>query len=48
MSIGEKQKEKIVEIALDVNDETNKYKSMYLNNLQGETFSEPSPFEETK
>jgi len=48
MSIGEKQKEKIVEIALDVINETNKYESMYLNNLQGETFFEPSSFDETK
>jgi hypothetical protein len=48
MSIGEKQKEKSVEIAMDVINETNKYESMYLNNLQGETLSEPSSFEETK
>jgi hypothetical protein len=37
MRIGEKQKEKIVEIAIDEINETNKYESMYLNNLQGET-----------
>ncbi len=48
MSIGEKLKENIDDIAMDVINETNKYESMFLNNLQGETFSEPSSFDETK
>jgi hypothetical protein len=34
MRIGEKQKENIDDIAMDVINETNKYESMYLNNLQ--------------
>ncbi len=46
MSIGEKQKEKSVEIAMDVINETNKYESMYFNNLQSKKRFEPSSFDD--
>ena len=42
MSIGEKQKEKIDEIALSMVDQTKKYVSIYfLQSPKQETFSEP-------
>ena len=37
MNIGERLKEKIDEIVLGLINETRKYESMYLNNLQRET-----------
>jgi hypothetical protein len=39
MSSGEKLKEKIDDIALEMINQTNKYKSMYLNNLQSKKHS---------
>ena len=43
-----KLKEKIDDIALDMINETNKYESMYLNNLQSKKHFEPSSFDDTK
>ena len=49
--IGEhrvKLKEKIDDIVLDMMNETNKYESMYLNNLQSKKHFEPLSFDDTK
>jgi hypothetical protein len=49
--IGEhrgKLKEKIDDIALDIINETKKYESMFLNNLQSKKRFEPSSFDDTK
>ncbi len=43
----ERDKEKIDEIVLDLINETRKYGSNYLNNLQSKTRFEPSSFDDT-
>jgi hypothetical protein len=48
MSIGEKLKKKIDNIALEMINKTNKYESMYLNNLQSKKHSPSLPsFDDT-
>ena len=49
MSIGEKLKQKIDEIALGLIDETRKYEAMYLfEQSQSKKHFEPSSFDDTK